>query len=106
MEMWLNHGNWSNQTKVSHFLHEARFVSACMQIACTQLFTAELMDVSGFWSLTEKKLKELLHLLFFVWSPGSEEWPSLKKTAKKIFFVLECSPGCTSWICKALYMFA
>ena len=44
----------------------------CWQIACTEMFTAEHMDVSGLWDLNEKKVEDLLYLLIFVWSLRSE----------------------------------
>lgn len=46
-----------------------------MQIACTKFLSQELMVVSGLWNLNKKKVKELLYLLVFVWSPRSERWP-------------------------------
>ena len=55
----------------------ARHFFECLQIACTIPFTAELMDVSGLWSLNEKKVEELHYILVFVWSPRSERWPIL-----------------------------
>ena len=50
---------------VRHFFERLR-------IACAKAITAELMDISGLWDLNEKKVKELLYLLVFVWSPRSE----------------------------------
>ena len=43
-----------------------------LRIACTETFTAELMDVSWSWDLNEKKVEEVLYLLVFVWSLRSE----------------------------------
>ena len=43
-------------------------------IACTKMFTAELMDIFGLWDLNEKEVQELFYLLVFVWSPRSEIW--------------------------------
>ena len=40
-------------------------------LACTKMFTVELMDVSRLWDLNEKKIGELLCLQIFVWSPRS-----------------------------------
>ena len=40
-------------------------LSESLWIACTIMFTAELMDVSELWDLIERKVEELLHLLVF-----------------------------------------
>ena len=42
-----------------------RHVCECLQIACTETFTAELVDVSGLWDLNKKKVEKLLYLLIF-----------------------------------------
>ena len=52
-----------------------RYFFERLRIACTKMFTAKLMDVSGLWDLNEKKVEELHNLLVFVWSPRSEGWP-------------------------------
>ena len=46
-----------------------------LRVACTKALATELMNVSGLWDLNEQKVKELLCLLVFVWSPRSERWP-------------------------------
>ena len=53
----------------------ARYFFEWLQIACTKLFTAELMDVSGLWDLNKKRVEELFYLLVFVWISRSEVWP-------------------------------
>ena len=50
----------------------ARHFFECLRMACTKMFIVELMDVSGFCDLNEKKVEKLLYLLVFVWSPRSE----------------------------------
>ena len=50
----------------------ARHFFERLRIACTKTFSAELMDVSRLWDLSEKEVEELLYLLVFVWSPRSE----------------------------------
>ena len=52
-----------------------RYFFERLRIACTKIFTAELMDVSRLWDLNKRKIEELLYLLVFVWSPRSERWP-------------------------------
>ena len=58
------------------------------------MFTAELMDVSGLWDPNEKKVKELLYLLVYVWSPRSEGWPRYENIDKngKNFMYWNVSP--------------
>ena len=46
-----------------------------LQIACTKVLAAELMNVSGLCDLNEQNVEEFLCLLVFVWSPRSERWP-------------------------------
>ena len=53
----------------------------CLQITCTKMFTAELMDVSRLWDLNEKKVEELLYLL--VLSGVLEVKDGLDRTGKK-----------------------
>ena len=64
---------------LGHNMQSADIKSFCvrhffkrLRIAYTKVITAELMDNSGLWDLNEKKVKELLYLLVFVWSPRSE----------------------------------
>ena len=60
----------------------ARHFCARLRTACTKVFTAELMDVSGLWDMNNKKLEELLYLIVFVWSPRIEVWPTQDKYEK------------------------
>ena len=43
------------------------------KIACT--FYRRAYKCLRLWDLNEKKVKELLYVLVFVWRPKSEEWP-------------------------------
>ena len=49
IEWWLNHGNQFKRTKTCHSLCE--ILSEHMQMACTKMLTAELMDISRLWGL-------------------------------------------------------
>ena len=55
-----------------------------LQMASTETFTAELMDVSRLWGLNKRKVEELIFLLVLVWSPRSEGWSSMKKLIKTV----------------------
>ena len=58
--------------KPKHATFCARHFCERLWIACTKMFTVELMDVSGWWDLNHWTVEELLYLLVFVWS---QRWP-------------------------------
>ena len=71
--LWcLNHWNPSKGTKMCHFPRKTLFQACANSIHKT---IVELMNVSELWDLNEKRVDELLYLLVYVWSPGSERWP-------------------------------
>ena len=69
---WIMRIGWS-ELRCPTF--SARHFFKRLRIACTKPFTTELMDDFGLWDLNEMKVKELLYLLVFVWSPRREVWP-------------------------------